>query len=119
MTAEPRQDLPIPLPVLLTRPGGACSTEFALNISPGGLCLHLQEPLPVGVEVELAFTLPPAGPPVVTLARVVWSTFDAAEEEDGEEAGRLWETGVRFGELDAPVQAALRAFAEQPRDRRR
>ncbi len=115
MTPEPRQDLAIPLPVELQRPDGVVVLEYAVNLSPGGLCLHLREPLAVGAELSLRFTLPPSGPRVETRARVIWS-----EAPQGDAiGGRLHETGLRLGPLPPEAADALAAFAEQPRDRRR
>ena len=115
LSTEPRQDLPIPLPVRLRLPGGELRTEYAVNLSPGGLCLHLADPIPVGTELELAFELPPARLRVQTCAKVVWS----GGAGEGDAPGRLHETGICFGELDPELRQRLHRFAEQPRDRRR
>ena len=113
--AEARRDLPVPLAVELTRPGGTRSTEYAVNLSSGGTCLHLEEPLSPGQEVELSFDVPPDGPRVTTRAEVVWTAFDS----DKATGSRFYETGLRFHDVEGPAHEALLAFASQPLDRRR
>lgn len=114
LPVEPRQDLPIPLPVSLRRPGGALQTVYAVNVSEGGLCLHLREPLRAGDEVDVDFILPPDGPRVAARARVVWCG-DAAGGAGGSHA----ETGLRFDKLDDALREALRTYASRPANRRR
>jgi hypothetical protein len=74
-----------------------------VNLSPGGVCLHLPRPLAVGETVELAFDLPPAGGPVCARGRVIWCEAPGA-------GGRFHEAGVRFEELGAAERAAIRRF---------
>jgi len=113
VTPEPRQDLPIPLPVRLLRDGEEPRTVYAVNVSEGGLCLHLREPLPEGEVVRVEFTLPPDGPHVEAEARVVWSG------EGGAGGTGHSETGVRFETLAAELRDALHDYATQPKHRRR
>jgi uncharacterized protein (TIGR02266 family) len=88
---EPRRDLAVPIAVELRRRGGTLGIEYAVNLSPGGLCLHLPSPLAVGEAVELAFELP-GGERIEARGRVIWS--DASQPASGRE--RFSETGVRF-----------------------
>ncbi len=115
MLAEPRQDLPIPLPVDLTRPDGTTVTVYAVNLSEGGICLHLRDPLAVGEAVEIDFVLPPDGPRVACRAEVVWCGGKGPEDGTLGHA----ETGLRFEKLDEPVREALREYASRPANRRR
>lgn len=115
MAPEPRQDLPIPLPVTLTRPEGVEETVYAVNVSVGGICLHLRDPLAAGDVVEVDFVLPPDGPRVACSAHVVWCG-DAGPAARG--AGHV-ESGLRFDKLDEPVRRALYAYATRPANRRR
>ncbi len=110
---EPRQDLPIPLPVALERDGRERRTVYAVNISEGGLCLHLREPLEEGDRVSVDFTLPPDGPRVVADAVVVWSSGPGPAE------GGHAETGLRFEKLDEELRQALHEYAIRPTNRRR
>jgi len=113
LPAEPRQDLPIPLPVRLVREGTRPRTVYAVNVSEGGLCLHLREPLGEGEQVTLEFTLPPSGPEVSAEARVVWSSGVGPGE-----TGHA-ETGVRFENLATELREALHAYATRPTHSRR
>lgn len=108
---EPRTHLAIPVPVRLERSDGRHSVEYALNLSPGGLCLQLREPLADGEDVTVHFDVPGLGISVSTPARVVWSQ---ASKPDAH--GELHtETGLRFSELDDEIRARLFEFATQPR----
>ncbi len=112
---DPRRDFSAPISVEVRRTNGSRSTEIAVNLSPRGVCLRVRDPLEVGEQVGLHFTLPPAGPTIVATGRVVWTGHD--EQVDGET--RSWETGVHLTELGASERAALGEFASQPVDRRR
>jgi hypothetical protein len=115
MASEPRRDLPVPLRVELRRPDGTTTVEYAVNISPGGLCLHLEDTLAEGDRVGVEFTLPPSGPAVRADGRVVWTSWKGAEGDDG----RFCETGVEFGDLEESVAQQLFEHASQPANRRR
>ena len=115
MASEPRRDLPVPLRVDLRRPDGTTTVEYAVNISPGGLCLHLENALAAGDRVHVEFTLPPSGPTVRADASVV---AIKGEEAAGVE-GRFCETGVEFSGVEESVEQQLFAYASQPVDRRR
>jgi hypothetical protein len=112
---EPRRDLPVPVRVDLRRSDGTGAVEYAVNVSPGGVCLHLKEPLFEGETVHLEFTLPPSGPTVSADGRVVWTQW---EEGSAGEVG-FYETGVQLRGLDAEVARQLTAYASQPINRRR
>jgi hypothetical protein len=116
MESEPRRDLPVPVRVDLRRPDGTTAVEYAVNVSPGGLCLHLKVPIPEGERLWLEFTLPPSGPTVRAEGRVVWTS---CEEGATSEEGGFHETGVQLSGLDAEVARQLTAYASQPIDRRR
>jgi hypothetical protein len=116
----------VPLPVELTRRDGRRRTEYAVNLSPGGLCLHLPRPIAVGEVVELAFVLPasasggdPAAPAdaaersIATCGRVIWSEG----RSDGAGGGRVRfvETGVRFEGLPEAERLRILAFVRAGR----
>ena len=115
MAPEPRRDLPVPVRVDLRRSDGTTAVEYAVNVSPGGLCLHLKEPLAEGDRFHVEFTLPPSGPAVSAEARVVWTQW----EEGSAEEGGFYETGVQLSGLGAEVARQLTAYANQPTNRRR
>jgi uncharacterized protein (TIGR02266 family) len=95
----------VPLPVELRTRAGATPDAYATNLSPGGLCLHLRSPLPVGEAVALAFELPDGGGRVEARGRVTWS-----EQPDPASAPRFYEVGVRLEVAADPD--ALRRFVE-------
>jgi hypothetical protein len=89
------------------RRDGTRTAEYAVNLSPGGLCLHLPRPIDVGEAVELAFELPPDGLPLRTRGRVVWC------DETGRGARiRFRETGIRFEALGDAERAAILRFVD-------
>jgi Tfp pilus assembly protein PilZ len=112
---EPRRDFSLPVPVELVRGDGAESQEYAVNLSPRGLCLHHREPLAVGERIVVRFALPGDPETLEAPGMVVWSS---AEESD-EDAGQLRESGVHLLDLDDEMRERLRLFASQPINRRR
>ena len=115
MCAEPRRDLPVPLPVDLRRPGGNTTVEYAVNISPGGLCLQLKDPLTEGDHVQVEFTLPPSGLTVRAEAMVVWTNWRGSEGEEE----HFCETGLQLVGVEESLQQQLHDYASQPPNRRR
>jgi Tfp pilus assembly protein PilZ len=115
MVSEPRRDLPVPLRVNLRRPDGTTTVEYAVNISSGGVCLHVKDTLSAGDRVHVEFTLPPSGPTIRADARVEWTSWQGAEGEER----RFCETGVQFTGIEESVEQQLFAYARQPVDRRR
>lgn len=109
MAPEPRRHLPVPLRVELRIRGRAWRPEYAVNLSPGGLCLHLREPVAVGDPVGVAFELPWSGQRLEVWARVVW----VGPEEHPSGARAFREMGVAFDALDESVRAELRRYALQ------
>lgn len=68
-----------------------------VNLSPGGLGIRGNQPVPVGMELMLFLYLPDGEEPLFTVqGRVVWSQ------------GRRF--GVEFSRLNAPEGRRLRAF---------
>ena len=103
----------------LTRRDGSRRTEYAVNLSPGGLCLHLPRPIAVGEVVELAFAIPAPsaaelaipGGRIVAHGRVIW----AERRAEGAGGGRVrfTETGVRFEGLGEPDRLRILDFVRQ------
>jgi hypothetical protein len=118
---EPRRDFSVPVPVELVRADGAESHEYAVNLSPRGLCLHHREPLSVGEQVRVRFSLPGEDAALEARGKVVWSSAAGEGEGEGEgdaEVG-LRESGVHLLDLDDSQRERLRHFASQPINRRR
>jgi uncharacterized protein (TIGR02266 family) len=114
--AENRRDLPVPVRVTLTRPGGARTTEFSINVSAGGVCLQVRDPLAAGERVSLEFVLPPGGDPLKLEGVVVWCT---EEEEAGVDRTRFREMGIRFEPTRQSGLERLALFTTQGGDSRR
>jgi hypothetical protein len=115
VSPQPRRDFPVPLPVEIELANGARRTEYAVNVSPGGLCVQVARPLPRDEELRVAFALPTTGLEVEAVVRVVWTSWHEGEEE-GE---RFWETGLQFTRLDPRAGEQLLAYASLPPNRRR
>ena len=115
MSPEPRRDFPVPVPVELVPPEGGARAEYVVNLSGGGLCLHVREPLPEGEAVRLRLELPPAGPRIEAQGVVVWTSRHTATDA----SPRFWEVGIRFEALDPALRARIEGWASQPVDRRR
>jgi hypothetical protein len=105
----------VPLRVEITLPDGSVRNEYAVNISPGGVCLHVAQPLPDEVRLDLRLWLPPDAEEVRVAAHVVWSSWH--EGDDGGE--RFWETGIHFDDLSAAMSEQILGYARQPKNRRR
>lgn len=112
---EPRRDLPVPVRTALTRLHGTTTIEYAVNLSAGGACLQVRQPLAPGERIHLAFELPQDEIAVSVEARVIWCT---REEEHGGRS-RFFEMGVQFEHTDAALREQLGRFARQPVNRRR
>lgn len=115
MTRDPRRDFSVPIQVEVRRSDGTCDLEYAVNLSPRGLCIQLRRPIAVGEQVELRFALPPSGPSILTSGKVVW----AGNEGQIDGPKRFWETGVHLPDLPESAREALMHFASQPINRRR
>ena len=118
---EPRRAFSVPIRVEVRRANGSVCEEFAVNLSPKGLCIHTREHLTIGETVQVVFTIPPSGPHIETPAEVVWidhHDHDHDHEHDGPVGGRFWETGLHL-EISEEISDALKAWASQPIDRRR
>ncbi len=105
----------IPIPVRLERADGMVSTEYALNLSPGGLCLQLRDPLGDSEEVRLRFSVPSLDLDLDTRARVVW-TQPAKPDAHGE---LHTETGLSLLDLDEATRQKIYAHAIHPSEQAR
>jgi uncharacterized protein (TIGR02266 family) len=99
----------------LTTAHGATTIEYAVNLSAGGACLQVRQPLAPGECIHLAFELPQEEIAVSVEARVIWCT---REEEHGGRS-RFFEMGVQFGHMDPALCQRLSRFTRQPVNRRR
>lgn len=110
MSAEPRRSPPVPQPVTVTRPDGTETTEYVLNLSAGGLCLHVRRPLATGTRVGIALELPDGGARIRAPAWVVW----CMREEERAAESRFWEVGLRLEDLVEADRERLGGYVRQP-----
>jgi uncharacterized protein (TIGR02266 family) len=85
---------------LLEVDGASCFDTF--DLSEQGVCVHTDEPLPVGKVVSLGFYTPGSARPVRAEAEVVWVCSE----------GEPISMGLRFIRLDEEGRAAIRTYAE-------
>jgi hypothetical protein len=92
------------LPVTVEDRRGQRRQEYALNLSPSGIGLHLPTALAPGETLRLDFTLPDGGGRIEARGRVIW-----AETPPPAVRARFHEVGIRFEALaEADRQAILR-----------
>jgi len=114
MAPEPRREFAVPIPVEVRRPDGTSEVEYAVNLSPGGMCLHAKAPLSAGAEIQVSFRLPPTGIYVESGAQVVWCTSQGLARGEGHH-----EIGILLRDVSESLRGQLEAWACQPANRRR
>ncbi len=80
-------------------------TGFIRNISSGGLFIHTHDPLPIGREINVRFTVPTIRDPVTARAVVRWVRSYGSHAPDSVPG-----MGVQF--LDVLPSEAIRAINE-------
>jgi uncharacterized protein (TIGR02266 family) len=88
---------------------GSFLTDWATNISQGGLFINTRKPLPVGTEVKILVQLPGASFPFQLEGRVTRVT------EFDNHANMVPGMGVQFTSIDEQHRAELQAFVERLR----
>jgi uncharacterized protein (TIGR02266 family) len=86
---------------------GSFLTDWATNISQGGLFINTRKPLPVGTEVKILVQLPGASFPFHLEGRVTRVT------EFDNHANMVPGMGVEFTNVDDAQRAAIQAFVER------
>ncbi|MGQ0505018.1 MAG: response regulator [Myxococcaceae bacterium] len=89
------------------------STEFATNISQGGLFVRTQTPPPLRSQVRLSLTLP-GGEKIATAAEVV----HVVRPDDAERFGAIAGVGISFARNDEAFQGRIDALIKQYEQRR-
>ncbi len=89
---------------------GSFLSDYALNLSKGGMFIHSENPLPVGASVRLVFHLP--GLPFMfdLSGRVRWVQAEALDEE------HPCGMGVEFVQVDERVRRRLEAHVQKLKD---
>lgn len=87
-------------------------TGFIKNISSGGLFLYTHEPLPIGSEINVRFTIPNFPQPIVARALVRWIRPYRQDTQDSVPG-----MGVQFLSIDPPeAVAAINDFIQRRRE---
>ena len=82
------------------RIGDRLFSDFARNISEGGLFIATETTLPVSTVISLQFRLPASQEPVVVGGRVVWTVNGGPEQPSG--------MGIEFENLDDSARRRIR-----------
>lgn len=86
-------------------PSGTPQKLVSKNISGGGICFFADQPLPIGMRLQVAMPLPGREKPVNFTAEVVWS--EAYEVIGRSQRQRSVEVGVRIVEIAPQDQQAM------------
>ena len=108
MGDEQRQQIRIQSEIRVAyRTVGSFLSDYAVNISKGGVFIQTDNPLPVGALVRLVFSLP--GVPVLfdVSAKVKWCQMEFEDEEN------LPGMGVEFLQLDPVVRKRIEAHVKR------
>jgi uncharacterized protein (TIGR02266 family) len=89
------------------RVGDRLLSDFAQNISEGGLFIATETALPVSTVISLEFCLPGNQEPVVVSGRVVWTVSGGPEQSSG--------MGIEFENLDDSGLARIRQLMRKLR----
>ena len=82
-------------------------TDWAVNISRGGLFVNTRSPLSVGTAVKLLISLPDGSAPFDLQGRVSWA--------QAPDAGVVPGMGIEFLELDEAKRDRIESFVEKLR----
>ncbi len=88
---------------------GSFLTDWATNISQGGLFINTRKPLPVGTAVKILVQLPGASFPFQLGGRVTRVT------EFDNHANMVPGMGIEFTDVDEPKRRELETFVERLR----
>ncbi len=81
-------------------------SEYAMNISRGGLFVSTRKPLDVGTKLTLQFTIPDAAVPIKINGEVAWvTTYDKASQ-------LIPGMGIKFRELSDGDRKKLEEFID-------
>ena len=114
MSQDPRRDLSVPLPAVIRHPDGSLRNEYLVNVSIGGLCLHMRAPVSIGEALSVAFRLPSQADEIHASCKVVWTSH----EGELHPVPRFFETGLFVLELSEADRQRIEAFVLAQVDRR-
>lgn len=108
MTPEKRKGARAPIEIRVEyRTVGSFLSDWVVNISRGGMFINTENPLKIGANVRLVFSLP--GMPFMfdVNAQVKWSQTEPSDRQE------LPGMGVEFVEIDERVQKRIEAYVKQ------
>jgi type IV pilus assembly protein PilZ len=84
-------------------------TDWAVNISKGGLFVNTRSPLEIGSEIKLIVSLPDGEFPFDLIGRVTW--VNAPQE--GRAPGPAPGMGIEFLDVDSEKRTRLETFVQK------
>ena len=110
MTDEARRDSRLQHEILVAyRTVDGFMTDWAVNISRGGLFVNTRSPLEIGSEIKLIISLPDGNFPFDLIGRVTWVNAPS----DGRHPGPAPGMGIEFLDVDAEKRSRLETFVEK------
>ena len=109
--ANKRRFFRVPLRVQVQR-ADSSRTDYALNISPGGMCIQTTEACDSAARIRLRFRIGTEGKDVETEAEVMWCFSD----EERSPGLRYYEMGLRFRGLPEREAEEIDRFIEESLD---
>ena len=98
------QRVPIQLLVDYRSPNGSYLFDFCRDLGTGGVFIQTDNPMPMGSEVSLMFTLPDSKETLEATGKVIWVQTDIPGKDI--EQGM----GVQFDEFSGEQRATLESF---------
>ena len=97
--------LPVSYQVLPSEPR---QTSISADLSGGGMCLFVNEPLKLGTPLRVTISLPDRDRPIAFTAEVVWC--EAYEMIGKTQRSRSIEAGVKFLQIAPEDQQAIMRY---------
>lgn len=104
-----RRAFRVPLRVEIHREGQPVHVDYAINISPGGVCVQSDQPGELGEVIRVRFRLEPGAKELEADAEIVWRLRDC----DLGPGIRYGEMGLRFVSISDEMRGRLQEFIEQ------
>lgn len=109
MTEEARRDSRLQHEILVAyRTVDGFMTDWAVNISKGGLFVNTRTPLEIGSEVKLIVSLPDGEFPFDLIGRVTW----VSATREGGHPGAAPGMGIEFLDVDSEKRSRLETFVK-------
>ncbi len=110
MSEEARRDSRLHHEILVAyRTVDGFMTDWAVNISKGGLFVNTRSPLEIGSEIKLIVSLPDGEFPFDLIGRVTWVNAP----KDGRSPGPAPGMGIEFLDVDSEKRSRLETFVQK------